>query len=292
MSQLEGIRRYWTLRAEGYSETVTESIDTGRSDHWLNIMKEHLEPGRALDVLDVGTGPGFFPVVLGREGHRVTGVDCSPGMLEQAEANCARYGVDARLERMDAQHLDFDDGSFDLLVSRNVVWNLEDPLGAYREWLRVLRDGGKLMLFDGNYYLYLYDREFLEACGDRCREHPATGGVDLGIIRDIARDLPLSRERRPQWDVEGLIELGVQRLTVETDGRDSCRIEKDGNTVYLPFSFFICAVKRSGLPRDHRVVVVREAVGVVARSVKDFFLDAVNHSRVHEPLVVEHAEVV
>ncbi len=242
MGRLDDIRGYWTMRAEGYSESVTDSIDSGRSDHWLHIIREQLEPGRSLRVLDIGTGPGFFPIVLGREGHDVTGIDCCDGMLDQARENCSRYGVDARLERMDAQHLDFDDGEFDLVISRNVVWNLEDPLDAYREWLRVLKDGGKLMVFDGNHYLYLYDREFREAGGDR-DDHPSVDGVDVRIMRDIALDLPLSRMRRPQWDLDNLIELGVQKVLIETDGRDSCRLEKDGEVLYLPFSFFICATK-------------------------------------------------
>ncbi len=243
MSRLEDVRSYWSKRAEGYSENVAESLDSGRAEHWMNIIREHLS-GDGLNVLDVGTGPGFFPVLLGREGHHVTGIDCSEGMLEQARANCARYGVDAQFEQMDAQHLDYPDGTFDLVISRNVVWNLEDPAGAYREWLRVLKDGGLLMAFDGNHYLYLHDEEFRDAGGDRGSNHPAIGGVDPAIMRDIAEDLPLSYQRRPQWDLDTLIETGVQRITVETDGRDSCRLEKDGETVFLPFSFFICAEKR------------------------------------------------
>lgn len=244
MSHLDEIGVYWTKRAEGYSEDISESIDSGRSKHWLNIMKEQFDGDRKLRILDIGTGPGFFPVILGREGHDVTGIDYSPGMLEQASENCRKYGVDAKLLRMDAQHLDFEDEEFDVVVSRNVVWNLEDPLGAYREWLRVLKDGGKMMVFDGNHYLYLYDREFREAGGGRESEgHPLIKGVDPNIIKEIAKSLPLSRERRPQWDLDNLIELGVQKVLIETDGRDSFVIEKDGKTVYLPFSFFICATK-------------------------------------------------
>lgn len=292
MGHLDDIRDYWTARAAGYSESVTESIDSGRSDHWLGIIREHLGADGPLRVLDVGTGPGFFPVILGREGHRVTAVDCCDGMLEQACANCARYGVPADLARMDAGRLDFPDGTFDVVISRNVVWNLEEPLEAYREWLRVLRDGGKLMVFDGNHYLYLYDREFREAGGDReSAEHPSVGGVDVTRMRDIAMDLPLSRARRPQWDLDSLIELGVQRIEIETDGRDSCRVEKDGRTVCLPFSFFICATKRS-LPGRHREVVVGQPVGEVADPVEDPPLDPVDHADVPEPLPFQEDYVV
>ena len=81
MMSIEG---YWTQRASGYSGTVTEQIEKGTYRHWLNIILEHLGQCGDLDVLDVGTGPGFFPVVLGRLGHRVTGVDCTQAMLDQA----------------------------------------------------------------------------------------------------------------------------------------------------------------------------------------------------------------
>ena len=244
-SQLSAIEDYWTMRAEGYSASIMETIETGRSDHWLDIINNHLEPGRPLKVLDIGTGPGFFPIILGREGHDVTAVDYTQAMLDEAEVNCRAAGVNATFLRMDAQDLDFDDCSFDLVISRNLIWNLEDPERAYGEWLRVLRDGGKLMVFDGNHYLHLYDREYAmaeEVNGDR-NNHSHIGNVDTNIMRDIARDLPLSRERRPQWDMALLIEMGVQNLSIETDGRDSFKVDVDGKTVYLPFTFFICATK-------------------------------------------------
>ena len=69
-----------------------------------------------------------------------------------------RISVDVR--QMDAQHLTFADASFDAVVSRNVLWNLDDPEVAYREICRVLRPGGVLILEDGNMYLYMNDPEY------------------------------------------------------------------------------------------------------------------------------------
>lgn len=211
----------------------------------MGIINKHLDGGKELRVLDVGCGPGFFPIILGREGHHVTAVDYTEAMLDEARENCRTMGVEAEFRRMDAQDLEFDDCSFDLVISRNLIWNLEDPEKAYREWFRVLRDGGKLMLFDGNHYLHLYDREYAEAEKDRSEPeaHTHIGNVDTNIMKEIARSLPLSRERRPQWDVNLLIEMGVQNLVLETDGRDSFKVEEGGRTVYLPFSFFISATK-------------------------------------------------
>ena len=226
---------------------MKDDLESGGYRHWLGIIEKHLEGRTCLDVLDVGTGPGFFPVILGRNGHRVTGVDASDAMLAKAADNCAKYGVEAEFRNMNALDLDFPDESFDLVVSRNLVWNLEDPAKAYSEWLRVLRPGGKLMVFDGNHYLFLYDRDY-EALDSyrgmgREKDHAHMGNVDPKIIENIARDLPLSCHRRPQWDSDTLMEMGVRTLHIQTDGRDSFHMEKDGKDVYLPFSFFICACK-------------------------------------------------
>lgn len=245
-SNLKDIEGYWTLRADGYSTSVLETIEDGRYRHWLNIILKHLPEGRPLKVLDVGCGPGFFPIILGREGHDVTAVDYTEAMLDQARENCMNYGVKAEFHRMDAQDLDFDDDTFDLVISRNLVWDLESPQRAYGEWLRVLRPGGKMMVFDGNHYLYMYDECY--AMAERMtrrlsNDHDHIQGVDPGIMQDIARNLPLSRERRPQWDVDTLIEMGVKNLVVDTDGRDSFKVEVEGRCVYLPFTFFICVTK-------------------------------------------------
>lgn len=52
---------------------------------------------------------------------------------------------------MDAQEPDFPEGSFDVVLSRNLTWTLPDPEKAYSQWLRVLRRGGLLLNFDADY---------------------------------------------------------------------------------------------------------------------------------------------
>ncbi len=231
---------YWNIRSKTYSETVEDELEGGTYTKWLNKMVPFLETGRKLKILDVGCGPGFFPVVLGREGHEVTAVDYSPGMLEKAEANCRKYGVSAKFQRMDAQHLEFDDEEFDVVVSRNLVWNLDNPENAYREWLRVLKTGGKLMLFDGNHYLYLYDEDY--SAFDPDYQNSDIDGVDISVMENIAKELPLSSQRRPQWDTDHLLEMGVHSVFVSNEG-DTLKLNKNGKTIHLPFEFFICAEK-------------------------------------------------
>lgn len=58
---------------------------------------------------------------------------------------------------MDSHILEFEDNYFDLIVSRNVTWTLYNPQKAYKEWKRVLKPGGKLIIFDANWYLSFFD---------------------------------------------------------------------------------------------------------------------------------------
>lgn len=189
----------------------------------------------ARHVLDVGCGPGFFSVLLARLGYEVTAVDYTENMLAEARKNAAHYGVDIDFRRMDAQKLDFEDGIFDLVISRNVLWNLEQPEQAYREWLRVLKPNGTVMNFDGNFYYYVTDAEY----GDRTRwEHKHMQGINANSIDRIGEHLPMARRLRPEWDVQELQKLGAKEVCSNVTNE---KILEDGH--HLILNFQVSAVK-------------------------------------------------
>ena len=150
MSQtLEEIRQYWNSRAEGYTLSSREELeDTSHLAVWKERIQKALEGHPCHSVLDVGCGPGFFSILLAKMGYEVTAIDYTENMLGEARKNAADFGVNVTFLRMDAQNLDFEDERFDLVISRNVLWNLEAPEQAYREWMRVLKKDGTLMNFD------------------------------------------------------------------------------------------------------------------------------------------------
>ena len=186
-------------------------------------------------MLDVGCGPGFFSVLLARLGYEVTAVDYTENMLTEARKNATHYGVDIDFRRMDAQKLDFEDGIFDLVISRNVLWNLEQPEQAYREWLRVLKPNGTLMNFDGNFYYYVTDAEY----GDRTRwEHKHMQGINANSIDRIGEHLPMAKRLRPEWDVQELQKLGAKEVCSNVTNE---KILEDGYRLILNFQ--VSAVK-------------------------------------------------
>ena len=95
--------------------------------------------------------------------------------------------------------------------ARVILFGILNCLRRPTEWLRVLKPGGVLLIFDGNHYRYLFDERYArvhKAWEDRS-DHQMLG-VDARVIDDIAEKLPLSRRMRPEWDVSTLSELGAQ----------------------------------------------------------------------------------
>lgn len=167
-------------------------------------------------MLDVGTGPGFFAIILAELGYQVTAVDYTASMLDAARRNAGALASRICFRQMNAEELRFTAASFDVLVTRNVTWNLHDPEKAYAHWTRVLKSGGLLLNFDANWYRYLWD-ENAQAAHEQDRENllasdvrDETAGTDVNAMEAIARQAPLSARQRPAWDLDVLRGLGMQ----------------------------------------------------------------------------------
>jgi arsenite methyltransferase len=106
------------------------------------------QPGDA--VLDVGCGPGFYVVdildIVGENGA-VTGVDASAAMLAIA-ARKAGDRPNVRLLEGEATKLPVGDASFDRAISVQVFEYLSDVDAALAELMRVVRPGGRVVIWD------------------------------------------------------------------------------------------------------------------------------------------------
>ena len=248
---LHFIGQYWTRRAPSYTDVIKKNLADGWDQVWADELISHFPDGgdRPLRVLDIGTGPGFYAIILARRGYEVTAVDYSEGMLREARRNAGALADKIRFVRMDAQRLAFADGSFDAIVTRNLTWNLPDPAGAYREWMRVLRPGGALVNFDANWYAYLfnedkqqeYQRDRTNARLAGVEDHEAYAEADM--MEGISRMLPMGRLRRPQWDMDTLNALGFSAVNADTSvGKRLWNPEEKINYASTP-GFMVWATK-------------------------------------------------
>ena len=223
---LEQIGEYWTNRTDGYSDYNDKELAGMQRKAWLEVLQENF-PQKSLDelkIVDIGTGPGFFPIILSEAGYSVTAVDYTASMLEKAKENAGNLAEKVDWYQMDAQKLEFEDESFDVVISRNVTWNLEDPQKAYREWFRVLKPGGILLNFDANWYGYLFD-DAKRLAYEKDRENVSKQeemddyflDTDVDAMEDIARKVPMSKTLRPEWDMKVLKEIGFLRVGADKE---------------------------------------------------------------------------
>ncbi|MFJ9864792.1 class I SAM-dependent methyltransferase [Streptomyces sp. NPDC101165] len=113
---------------------------------WAALLRSWL-PERPADVLDLGCGTGSLSLLAAEQGHRVTGVDSSPAMVERARAKLA--GRDAAVLHGDAAAPPVGEQRYDVVLVRHVLWTLPDPARVLRHWRTLLRPGGRFVLVEG-----------------------------------------------------------------------------------------------------------------------------------------------
>lgn len=226
---------YWDERASSYSCCVCGELEGEKYADWARVLEQHSavarrkaeSAGRVPRVLDLGCGPGFFSILFARMACKVDAVDSSDGMLKQAYENNRRAHTvqNVAFHNADIAKLPFADDTFDVVVLRNVTWLMTDPRSAYEEWQRVLVPGGKLMVFDANWYHYLVNpvvdaqRLLNEAAVDFERVEVNGYASDDQETRceEIALALPSTYLARPGWDVEALGQLGFAHISLNED---------------------------------------------------------------------------
>ncbi|CAL9398629.1 class I SAM-dependent methyltransferase [Streptomyces sp. enrichment culture] len=137
----------WDALAASFDDEPDHGLrDAGVRRAWAARLASWL-PERPGDVLDLGCGTGSLSLLAAERGHRVTGVDLSPAMVEWARAKLA--GRDAVFLTGDAAAPPVGEQRFDAVLVRHVLWTLPDPGRALRHWRQLLRPGGRLVLVEG-----------------------------------------------------------------------------------------------------------------------------------------------
>ncbi len=137
--------------------SLTEYYSRMAKKYMRYPIKRVLSRIRALEIergiaLDVGTGPGIFPLEIARALPEMefVAIDLSPAMAQVAKTNALEIGLEDRIhvQVSSAYALPLKDGTVDLVICLNTLHHLEDPLPFFNEVARVLKKGGKFIIMD------------------------------------------------------------------------------------------------------------------------------------------------
>jgi arsenite methyltransferase len=145
--------RAWALDL-GYPQDLLARVPEASCESFAGVANPFsmgpLQPGE--DVLDVGCGAGMDSLVaaqmVGATGS-VTGIDMTPEMVAKARGSIAEMGLgNVTVVEGSAEHLPFEDASFDVVISNGVIDLVPDKDAVFSEITRVLRLGGRIQLAD------------------------------------------------------------------------------------------------------------------------------------------------
>jgi len=225
------ISDYWTERSAAFSKLRVKELNSDKHKLWMTELNRYLPKRKPLNILDLGTGSGFFCFLLGAEGCRVVGIDLTASMINEARRTSAALGIPADFYVMDAENPDFPPHSFDALVTRNLTWSLPHLAEAYANWRSLLKPGGRLVNFDADYCR--------ENTFKPLPEHHAHEGLPAKLAREyenFKNILRSSQQSRPQWDIELLKAAGFHDIQVDIGVWK--RIYADFDEFYNPTPIF------------------------------------------------------
>ena len=202
---------YWAQRVSQFSALRIKELNREKAGLWMHELETYLPEWSGLNILDIGTGTGFFAFLLAARGHTVTGVDLTADMIREAKHTAKLLSLPADFFVMDAEDPRFSPHSFDAIVTRNLTWTLPHLEKAYKRWHTLLKPGGVLVNFDADYC-----REVQAPLPANHAHRQISAGLmqEYESIKDVLRPMQCAR---PQWDVALLNAAGFGEITVDTD---------------------------------------------------------------------------
>lgn len=238
----ENIINYWDKRASSFSTDKVAELESNHAEKWLNEINclKKLEPG--MRILDIGTGAGFLAILCAQQQANVVGIDLSPDMIKAAKENVQKFNQHVTFQVMDAEQLLFEDGTFDLVIARNVTWLLPNTTKAYSEWLRVLKVDGTLINIDAD-----YGNTSFESYNDipNNHAHHKLGKQMLHESEALKNSITINSHRRPQYDKSILTQLGIPSIHIDESVYK--RIYDEQDRFYNPTPIFLISATKPSL---------------------------------------------
>ncbi|MBC6700483.1 class I SAM-dependent methyltransferase [Hymenobacter puniceus] len=192
----------------------------GRRDAVRKLIQSLAIPTTA-EVLEIGCSGGPLQQILLADGYtHLTGIDIS----EKAIALAHTRGL-ANVSVMDGAQLAFADNSFDLLLASDVLEHIEEEAQAVREWCRVLRPGGRMIVFVPAFQM-LWTRH--DEVNHHFRRYTGTH------LRQVLQQAGLQLERTSYWNSTLFFPTTAVRLLQRLLVRSRSDIPYTGDLKQLP----------------------------------------------------------
>ena len=149
---MDDARSLWDAEAETFDDAADHGLrDPDVRRAWAELLLPLID-GRGRQVADLGCGTGTLSLLLASEGgHFVSGVDFSTEMIRRAREKSRGTLPKPAFTVADAADPPLTAGSFDVVLSRHVLWAMPDPAVALRNWIEPLTPTGVLILVEGRW---------------------------------------------------------------------------------------------------------------------------------------------
>jgi SAM-dependent methyltransferase len=208
----ERVRAFWQANpcgmkfgdAQPGTRQFYELVEAHRyTKEWHIPFAADFQSARGLKVLEIGCGLGTDGAQFVQAGADYTGVDLTEAAVDLSRKRFELFDLQGKFQTADAESLDFEDESFDLVYSHGVLHHTPETGKAVREIHRILRPGGRavVMLYHRGSYNYRVNISVLRRAGSHLLKWE-TGirlvnkitGEPLNSLRQHARLLKTERE--------------------------------------------------------------------------------------------------
>lgn len=138
----------WDREAATFDDEPDHGLaDSDTRAAWRALLLGVLPPAPAR-IADLGCGTGTLTRLLVGEGYTVDGLDFSPEMVHRARIKVP----EAAFVVADASSPPFEQGAYDVVLCRHVLWALPDPVAAFARWVKLLNPTGVVVLVEGSWH--------------------------------------------------------------------------------------------------------------------------------------------
>jgi ubiquinone/menaquinone biosynthesis C-methylase UbiE len=137
----------YDTNAEFWIEIIRNRRDKYRKGLTNAAVLNAVGEAKGLAVLDAGCGEGYLSRKIAEDGAVVTGVDASGELIKAARAHELASKLPVSFDVGTVDSLPYQDRSFDLVLCNHLMNDLEDPTQTLKEFARVLRPRGRVVIF-------------------------------------------------------------------------------------------------------------------------------------------------